>query len=242
MRQGGAGSFGPAETVKNQAERSIYNIYYQKIIGAKTFMGVRFLNYKQREGDCIVDYIERQGNSGDIVDIGCSTGYFSRRLADRFGADKVYGADISQKSIRKCRERHPDIQFHYIGNRFYEDNLGRFEYVLLAHVLEHVHNPVEMLEKVKGLMTAQGSLIVSVPQERIRGDSALPENLYNFIRFKFENVHRVKYCADKLSAVLGEAGLGITDYRYVNALRAQMNRQSLSNHSLVAHAEAIPQA
>jgi|TARA_Y100000310_G_scaffold232797_1_gene235648 2-polyprenyl-3-methyl-5-hydroxy-6-metoxy-1,4-benzoquinol methylase len=228
--------------VKNQAKRSIYNFYYQKIVGAKTFMGASFLNYKQREADCIVEYIERQGNSGQIVDIGCSTGYFSRRLADRFGSDTVQGADISQKSIRKCRERHPDIQFHHIGNGFYEDNFGRFEYVLLAHVLEHVDDPLALLEKVKRLMTEQGSLIVSVPQERIRGDSAFPENLYNLIRLKFENVHRVNYCADKLSTVLGEAGLQITDHRYINAFRSKMNERHFSNHSLVAHSEAIPQA
>lgn len=205
-------------------------------------MGARLLNYKQREADCIVEYIERQGNSGEIVDIGCSTGYFSRRLADHFGSDKVHGADVSRKSISKCRERHPDINFHHIGNGFYEDNTGRFEYVLLAHVLEHVDVPAELLAKVKGLLTAQGSLIVCVPQERIRGDSALPENLYNLIRLKFENVHRVKYCPDKLSTALIDAGLQITDHRYINAFRSKMNERHFSNHSLVAHSEAIPRA
>ena len=74
-----------------------------------------------------------------------------------------------------------------------------------------------MLKKLRSLLSSDGSLIVSVPQERIRGDSALPENMYNLIRFKFENVHRVKHSLGSLSSLLTETGYLYKDHRYIHA-------------------------
>ena len=46
----------------------------------------------------------------DVLDVGCGTGYLSRKLKDR-GAD-VTGIDLSEKMIRIAQAKHPDITFH----------------------------------------------------------------------------------------------------------------------------------
>ena len=107
------------------------------------------------------------------MDIGCSTGQFTRVLASEFGESHVQGADISKKSIERCRKRNPKLTFRYISNGFYRENEGKYQHVILSHVLEHKDRPARMLKKLRSLLSSDGSLIVSVPQERIRGDSAL---------------------------------------------------------------------
>jgi ubiquinone/menaquinone biosynthesis C-methylase UbiE len=46
----------------------------------------------------------------DVLDVGCGTGYLSRKLKDR-GAD-VTGIDLSEEMIRIAQAKHPDITFH----------------------------------------------------------------------------------------------------------------------------------
>ena len=171
------------------------------------------------------------------MDMGCSTGQFTRVLASEFGESHVHGADISKKSIERCQKRNPKLTFRHIGNGFYRENEGKYQHVLLSHVLEHVDRPARMLKKLQSLLRYDGSLIVSVPQERIRGDSALPENMYNLIRFKFENVHRVKHSLGSLSSLLTETGYLYKDHRYIHAYSKGRNIKCFGNHSLVVCSE-----
>ena len=171
------------------------------------------------------------------MDMGCSTGQFTRVLASEFGESRVHGADISEKSIERCQKRNPKLTFRHIGNGFYRENEGKYQHVLLSHVLEHLDKPARMLKKLQSLLRNDGSLIVSVPQERIRGDSAFPENIYNLIRFKFENVHRLKHSLGSLSSLLTETGYLYKDHRYIHAYSKGRNIKCFGNHSLVVCSE-----
>lgn len=217
--------------------KSHYNLFYQRIIGAKTVLGWKFLSYKQREIEHIIDYIQERGNNGLILDVGCSTGRFTRALAAAFGQRHVQGADISEKSIARCRKHHPETTFHHITDGFYTERRGEYKYVLLSHVVEHRDDPLAMIQEVSGLLREDGALIVCVPQERIRGDSALPENLYNLIRLKFENVHRIKHSLETLTPLLSQAGLSINQHRYIHAFKSGKDQRSFANHSLVVYAK-----
>ena len=216
---------------------STYSLFYQRIIGTKTLLGRKLLNYKQREIEYIISFIRSSGNSGLIMDMGCSTGQFTRVLASEFGESHVHGADISKKSIERCQKRNPKLTFRYIGNGCYRENEGKYQHVLISHVLEHVDRPARMLKKLQSLLRYDGSLIVSVPQERIRGDSALPENMYNLIRFKFENVHRVKHSLGSLSSLLTETGYSYIDHQYIHSIFKAKNKKCFGNHSLVVCSE-----
>ena len=218
---------------------SIYNLFYQRIIGSKVLLGQKFFTYKSREIQFIVEEIKGKGNSGLILDLGCSTGHYTRKLAAVFGAEHVEGADISKKSIDRCRRNNPNLNFHHIENDFYENQKGKYEYVLLSHVLEHRDDPIDILTSIRGLLKKSGILILCVPQERIRGDSALPENIYNLIRLKFENVHRKKHSLETLEKLLTTVGLKKYRYRYIHAFKAKKDCKSLLNHSLVVCAETI---
>ena len=46
-----------------------------------------------------------------ILDIGCALGHFTVSLKNHFTGSRVTGVDISEEAVRKCRQRHRDIDF-----------------------------------------------------------------------------------------------------------------------------------
>ncbi|MDP6569146.1 MAG: class I SAM-dependent methyltransferase [Candidatus Marinimicrobia bacterium] len=215
--------------------KKIYTPFYQRLVRIKSQAGTHFLDFKKRELKHIADWIAENGEDGQILDMGCSSGFTTRQLADRFGSSRVHGADINWKSVNKCSERYDDLDFHHIDLDFYKTYRGKYGTVLLSHVIEHVNQPVALLNRVKTLLTENGKLIVSVPQERIRGDSAIPENFYNLLRLKFENVHRLKYSYKRLVLTLEAAGIRAVGHQYIHALWVNGNVENFFNHSLIIY-------
>ncbi len=193
------------------------------------------MRFKQWEMDHIGDFLQTHANGGNILDIGCSTGHMVKTLSQRFGAHRVQGADIHLDSVERNRNVHHQNQFHHIRNGFYKENRGRFSAVTLMHVLEHVDHPIELLHHVKTLLTDDGILVLCVPQERIRGDAAIFENILNMSRGKFSNVHVRKYCYNRLTGEAKEAGLDIIDHRYIHGFFPSANQKSFANHSLILY-------
>ena len=94
------------------------------------------------------------------LDIGCGTGAFSRRLAER--SDRVVALDLSPQMIRLARERsrcYSNIEFHVADATTWEFPLERFDCVASLATLHHL--PIEeMLPKMKGALRPGGALVV----------------------------------------------------------------------------------
>lgn len=88
---------------------------------------------------------------GRALDVGCGDGKFLDRLQDR-GWD-TYGIEPST-----------DIAFdrHHRLEALPGD--GRFDFVVLHHVLEHVTDPADLLGRVASATREGGSLFISVPR------------------------------------------------------------------------------
>ena len=96
----------------------------------------------------------------NILEIGSGYGFFLERMT-RLGY-KITGIELTEEKIRiskrisKARvldydltERNPDI--------------GKFDAIVMFHVLEHIINPVLFLKKIKELLKTKGKLIIEVP-------------------------------------------------------------------------------
>jgi ubiquinone/menaquinone biosynthesis C-methylase UbiE len=94
------------------------------------------------------------------LDIGCGTGAFSRRLAER--SDRVVALDLSPQMIRIARERskrYSNIEFQVADATTWEFPLERFDCVVSLTTLHHL--PIEeMLLKMKGALRPGGALVV----------------------------------------------------------------------------------
>ena len=121
-----------------------------------------------------------------LYDIGCGEGFFMQGLLDCGWT--VYGVDYSVAGIEKHNpgvapyvnigDGITDIEACIKGQR-------RFNLINLGNVLEHVPDPIALLEKIQKLLLPEGLLRIVVPND----SSELQELLQNQGSLNYEWVH-----------------------------------------------------
>ena len=106
-----------------------------------------------------------EGESLTILDIGCATGMNGLFLKERRKASLVIGVEydesmavIAEKNIDKViigDLNTMDIRSEISG--------GRFDYIILGDILEHLVDPWNVLTNLVALMENNGKLVISFP-------------------------------------------------------------------------------
>lgn len=116
-----------------------------------------------------------------ICDAGCALGDGVKVLADSYPAKQVWGIDISDVAIDKCKQRFPEIQFYNVG-------LGlssMADLTICSNVLEHFDNPFPPFIRLLS-RTLKAALILTpykegspmVPGHHCRvNENTLPESI-----------------------------------------------------------------
>jgi 2-polyprenyl-3-methyl-5-hydroxy-6-metoxy-1,4-benzoquinol methylase len=100
--------------------------------------------------------------SGDVLDVGCSTGAFLFRLMQDFGTDyQVAGIDVAgpaldyaeTKGVRVIRES-------FLG---FDCKSNRFDAITFWAVLEHIPDPKAFLRRTEALLKPGGRCFILVP-------------------------------------------------------------------------------
>ena len=99
---------------------------------------------------------------GNLLDVGTGTGQFLHH-AKRFFS-RVHGTEVSASAIRVAKERYG---LSIDRGQIEEMNFpaAAFDNLTLFHVLEHVPNPVNLLETCHRLLRPNGILVVAVPND-----------------------------------------------------------------------------
>jgi 2-polyprenyl-3-methyl-5-hydroxy-6-metoxy-1,4-benzoquinol methylase len=103
--------------------------------------------------------------SGNVLDVGCSTGAFLFQLRKRFAGDyDIFGTDVSGPALDYAESREIPI----IRGSFPEIDLHgqRFDAVTFWAVLEHLTDPKTFLEKAWSVLKPAGRCFVLVPNMR----------------------------------------------------------------------------
>ncbi len=96
----------------------------------------------------------------NALEIGCGTGTFARRLAER--AEQVMAVDLSPEMIRIARERSaqfPNIDFHLADVSEYSLPAKSFDCIATIATLHHLRLE-EMLLKIKAALKPGGVLLI----------------------------------------------------------------------------------
>ncbi|MBI4405106.1 MAG: class I SAM-dependent methyltransferase [Deltaproteobacteria bacterium] len=103
------------------------------------------------------------GGVGRILDIGSATGLFL--LAARESGWEVEGIDISPSMVAAAQEffklRTYCGQYHGVNTT----DAGRFDAIYCSHVIEHIPNPNEWMEKFRRDLKPNGVLCLNVPNQ-----------------------------------------------------------------------------
>ena len=119
----------------------------------------QFNHNKFQVHQLVYDLIEKNTK---ILDLGCATGYFGRKLAKK--NVEIYGADVDAGAINQARKYYKKVIQSDL-NKLAIGSLPKqyFDYVLLLDVIEHLTNSKQLFKKIFKLINSNGKLIISTP-------------------------------------------------------------------------------
>jgi len=148
---------GIAFTAGSPAAETDENLYFDGYYGEAT--GERLSNrlaisvfQKERQALAMSDRIPSK-----VLDVGCGDGTFLRCLpegVERFGYEPSLA---SRNALAKIGVHQLDLDFPALGHE------ASFDLITLWQVFEHVDTPDELLQKLRRLLAAGGSVFISVP-------------------------------------------------------------------------------
>jgi SAM-dependent methyltransferase len=96
-----------------------------------------------------------------VLDVGCSTGYLARRLAE--SGSTVVGVELDPDAARKAREWCADIVVGDVETVALPFEAGSFDIILCGDVLEHLRDPGAFLIRMRPLLAPGGRLVLATP-------------------------------------------------------------------------------
>jgi SAM-dependent methyltransferase len=134
------------------------------------FLGDGSAESKQRVSDMkratarrYLDEVQRyRGNTGGrLLEIGCGSG--DLLLEAHSGGYEVTGVEISSAAAETARARVPDARVVCAQPDTVELPRGSFDVCMLCDVIEHVRDPLRVLEHLRELLKPDGVLYIATP-------------------------------------------------------------------------------
>jgi 2-polyprenyl-3-methyl-5-hydroxy-6-metoxy-1,4-benzoquinol methylase len=107
--------------------------------------------------------IEMVGRDRRVLDVGCATGAVAQVLRDRGCA--VTGIELDAQAAEQARPHLERLVVGSVDELDLEAELGRatFDAIILGDVLEHLADPVSVLQRLTGLLAPEGEVVASIP-------------------------------------------------------------------------------
>lgn len=148
-----------------------------------------------------------------VLDVGCGTGSMSEILADACRAD-IVGIEPDPSRAARAKARGLSVRVGYFSHELIRE-IGSFDVVLFADVLEHLPNSQAMLLLARESLKPRGSVIVSVPN--VAHWSVRVDLLRG--RFEYQDcgirdaTHLRWFTAASAKSLLASSGFNVTGYR-----------------------------
>lgn len=165
--------------------------------------------HKEQVNDAWTKLFELIPFGSKVLDVGCSSGNFGAELRAKKQCE-VIGVDIFEDDL-KIAAKHLDKVFLRNVERDNFDDLGQFDVMLMADVIEHLIDPVPALEKLKKRLKKSGILVFSVPNmANIGVRLELLKGRFEYTKYGIlDQTHLHYYDRIQLSQVLRDAGFTI---------------------------------
>jgi SAM-dependent methyltransferase len=121
--------------------------------------------YQKKSFNQVINILkEYHPNGGDLLDVGCGLGLFLEEIRRTQDHWSLAGLDLDKRAISYATRRHKNIQF--IHGNILDISLiqdGSYDVITLLACLEHLHDPMRVLERAYQILRPGGTVIVRVP-------------------------------------------------------------------------------
>ncbi len=109
---------------------------------------------------------------GKLLDLGCGNGEFLK-IAKLCDWDAV-GVDTDMKAVENCRNQ--GLRVFQGGIDYFNDKDELFDVITLNHVVEHLHDPIAVLDNCWRLLKPKGQLWLETPNIKSCGHARFGKN------------------------------------------------------------------
>lgn len=97
-----------------------------------------------------------------ILDVGCSSGVLTARVAKYLPKSKVTGLDSYQKAVNFAKSKYPKIKFVAGDAHKLPFKDKAFDLIICTETLEHVTDPKGVLLEIKRVLSKNGAALISM--------------------------------------------------------------------------------
>lgn len=151
------------------------------------------------------------------LELGCAEGSGTKYLLEQF--DSVVTVDGSIKAITTVKELYPTDRLQAVCSYFEDMDFGneRFDTIVMAHILEHVEDPITVLKQAKKFIAPGGSIIIDVPNgnslhRQVGVEMGLLTEVSELNAADLSIGHRRVYLPDTFKKDIQKAGLKIKSF------------------------------
>lgn len=153
-------------------------------------------------------YKEPMNPTKRILDLGCGSGSFLEKLHERNPSAALFGLDFSPHAAETTRRKGFPVVQGTLADAHYADNY--FDEVYLKHVLEHIHDPMDLLKQIRRILKPGGSVIIMVPNFR-----SFSRMLFGKFWYALETPrHLYHFTPSTATKMFKQAGFSRVDIRY----------------------------
>lgn len=175
-----------------------------------------------------------------LLDVGCGN-HSPSKIKKLFPQSEYYGIDLDRSSYAYDEEDNKAM------TAFYEMDLTKLEFdavpddyfdmILMAHIIEHLHNGDEVIARLSGKLKKGGYIYIEYPSERSK---KLP-SMHGSLNFHDDKTHVRVYSVPELKTLL--QGLNFTvinggtrrEWTYILAMPARIIGHWIKGKKLVGN-------
>jgi 2-polyprenyl-3-methyl-5-hydroxy-6-metoxy-1,4-benzoquinol methylase len=152
--------------------------------------------------------------SGRLLEVGCGGGDMLKAMS-KLGW-RVEGVDFDPKAVERARAQGLTVSLGTLEAQAYPDE--SFDAIAMIHVIEHVHEPLELLRECRRVLKPGGRLLVVTPNAGSWGHRRFKEDWRGLEPPRHLHIFTVP-AIDRLMAPLGfKKHLAVTTIRDANNL------------------------
>jgi len=159
-----------------------------------------------------------------IVDFGCGEGILLEKIEKYFPSTYTLGIDVIPENIKICEENGLNVLLTEVGKPT-PISSGSIDVVLLIEVIEHLEDPITVLNEVYRILKSGGILIILFPNDRAFAIYRLA--LLKIKELKYDPGHVCQYTFSKIEKLIEP------DFKIIEKCAIPFGMFSISVHGLM---------